>query len=281
MSAVASIQNRMNTYGAISRAIPKLLQPATLRPNSNLRGLATTTTMLPNQAGRVRNWPSNSNPVNSFITARNYSSNNGTKYEIRFANNTSTSRYFAVYQKFPNAPGLRSVAWKVVGIPPGGTGSTQWTMDFGVAIANWQTGPPGIYAEQQIVPAQLGEEYKIVQSPNDIDIPMINPKPTKDFSSDKDLIKLVNTTPQKMISGLALSGNLLAVEDLNGGETSNFIVHPTYYVATFRNIKPGMMLDSGAQLTPVKVEFEHGATIMQVAAMVDAGLRKLVATTVE
>ncbi len=138
--------------------------------------------------------------------------------------------------------------------------------------------------EQQIVPAKLGEGYKIIPSPGDGDIPiyMITPKPVQDFRKpDADLIKLNNNTPQKMIAGFTLADNLLAVEELSGGETSNFVVHPTYFVATFHSIKPGMMVDAGTQLTPVKVEFEQGATIMQVEATVDAGIQKLVATTIQ
>ncbi len=179
-------------------------------------------------------------------------------------------------------PGLKSIAWKVVGIPPNGTATTQWTMDYGVAIANWQMGPPGIYTEQQIVPAKLGHSYKIIKSPDDIDIPMINPTPTHEFGvQNADLIKLNNSAPQKLVAGFALAGDLLAVEPLSGGATSNFVVHPTYCVATYHNIKRGMMVDAGAQLTPVIVEFDHGATIVEVEATVDAGIQKLVATTVK
>ncbi len=171
----------MNIYGAISKAhpVPKLSQYTLQLAKRNFGGLATTIILRPNQ-GRIRSWPC-SPLLASHITARNYSDkakvDAGTKYEIWFKNSTPTSRHFAVYQKFPNTPGLRSIAWKVVGIPPSGTGSTQWTMDFGVAIVNWQTGTPGIQTEQQIVPAKLGEGYKIILSPGDGDIPMITPKP--------------------------------------------------------------------------------------------------------
>ncbi len=273
--AVAFLYSRMNVYGTISR---------TLRSKRNFYNLATT--IRPNQ-DRVRNSSRSPRLASHWdidVPARNYYSDKlGTMYEIRFKNSTPTSRYFAVYQKFPNTPGLKSIAWKVVGIPPNGTTTTQWTMDFGVAIANWQTGPPGrgIYTEQQIVPAKLGQGYKIVPSPDDGDIPMINPTPVQKFGKqDADLIKLNNSTPQKMVAGFALAGNLLAVEGLSGGETSNFVVHPTYFVATYHSIKPGMMVDAGAQLTPVKVEFDQGATIVEVEATVDAGIQKLVATTV-
>ncbi len=263
----------MNVYGTISR---------TLRSKRNFYNLATT--IRPNQ-GRVRNSSRSPRLASHWdidVPARYYSAELGTMYEIRFKNSTPTSRHFAVYQKFPMTPGLKSIAWKVVGIPPNGTASTRWIMNYGVAIANWQTGPPGIYTEQQIVPAKLGEGYQIIKSPGDGDIPMISPSPVREFDKQNaDLIKLNNSTPQKMIGGFALAGNLLAVEPLSGGETSNFVVHPTYFVATYHSIKPGMMVDAGVQLSPVIVEFDQGATIVEVEATVDAGIQKLVATTVQ
>ena len=49
----------------------------------------------------------------------------------------------------------------------------------------------------------------------------------------------------------------------------------TYYVATYRSIQQGQLVDSGIQLGPVEVKYENGYTKAEVMATVVAGRYQL------
>jgi hypothetical protein len=72
--------------------------------------------------------------------------------------------------------------------------------------------------------------------------------------------------------GFTVSNNIIAVEDGVGGEQETiYRVHPTYYVACYRNIILGQLIDEGVVIGPVEVKFEGGAKSTKVVALKDAG----------
>ena len=89
-------------------------------------------------------------------------------------------------------------------------------------------------------------------------------------NTDPEQIKLVNETSQKLDLGFTVDNSLMAVQSVHGGEGINFVVHPTYYVATYRSIQQGQLVDSGIQLGPVELEV-NGYTKAEVMATVVAG----------
>ena len=53
---------------------------------------------------------------------------------------------------------------------------------------------------------------------------------------------------------------------VEGGESINFVVHAQYYVACYRGMKHGQLVDTGVELGPVEVKFENGITSVTVTA---------------
>ena len=188
-------------------------------------------------------------------------------------NATDQPWHFGVYQKHPMSPGLTSVAWQVRGIPPQAgsvpsSAQVTWKMDYGLCIANFDKDQQR-YTGKQFAPAYLGNVYKV----DSLDgIPNIEAKPTATGSPDQ--IVLVNNTgppATALTMGFTLSNNIIAVEDNVGGKQETiYRVHPTYYVACYRNIVLGQMVDEGVVIGPAEVKYEGGAKQMTVEASKDA-----------
>ena len=192
-----------------------------------------------------------------------------TNYTVRFKNSTQNAYHFAVYQKYPASPGLDSVAWQVRGLGPGATNRVDWTLDYQVAIANWDVNG-GLYSGVQMAPATLGQFYEVITEESDI--PVINTAATQ--TDGPGLIKLQNNTnPPKSVSmGFAISNTLVAAEkQVGAGECVEFSVHPQYYVACFRAIKQGQLVSEGIELGPVTLEFQNEYTDYTVEATTVAG----------
>lgn len=197
-----------------------------------------------------------------------------TSYNIKCINSTDKSYFFAVYQTFPNSPGLRSVAWEIRGVPPKGqlpsTSDIDWTLIYGVSIASWDRNGQ-TYTGQQIVDAEIGNTYHVEMTEGVI--PAIDPIPKGNFTPG--LIKFKNNTSQVLDMGFTINGSLVAVQSVSGGETINFDVHPSYYVACYRSIQRGQLVDSGIEIGPVKVEYPMGYTKCEVEATVVGGMYTL------
>ena len=61
-----------------------------------------------------------------------------------------------------------------------------------------------------------------------------------------------------------VSNNIIAVEDDVGGQQETILlyrVHPTHYVACYRNIVLGQLVDEGVVIGPVEVKYEGGAKV--------------------
>lgn len=192
-----------------------------------------------------------------------------TNYHITCINSTDKSYHFGVYQTFPNSPGLKSIAWQVRGVPPKGqvpsTSDIDWNLMYGVSIANWDANGQK-YTGKQVVGAELGKAYKVIMTEGNI--PTIHPIPIGTTSPGQ--IKFTNDTTQNLDMGFTLSSDLITVQNVSGGETIFYEVHPTYYVACYRNIKQGQLVDSGIEIGPVEVKFQDGYSKCDVeAAIVD------------
>ena len=178
------------------------------------------------------------------------------RYTLRFKNSTQNAYHFAVYQKYPNSPGLDSVAWQIQGLGPGATSRVDWSLDYQSAIVRWDANDSR-YSGIQMQLAALGQSYKI--NTEDRDIPVISATPVG--TTDPGQIKLKNNTnpPQTMNLGLAIANKLVAaVKGVHSGESVKFRVHPKYYIACFCGIKEGQLVSDheGVELGPVTVEFK-------------------------
>ena len=189
-----------------------------------------------------------------------------TQYNVLFKNNTEEAYHFAIYQEFPDAPGLRTLAFQVRGVPSEGTGVATWDMIFQTAVTKWD--PDGEkFSGLQERSADLQKKYEVRMV--DKDIPSINPEPVG-IAGD-GIILLKNETNKTLSLGFAIDRSLVGVQEVHAGETSEYYVHPTYYIAVYRNIQEGSMVDSGVVMGPVTLEFADGYTSYEVEAAIDGG----------
>ena len=197
----------------------------------------------------------------------------GEEYEMKFENATDQPWHFAVYQKYPTSPGLSSVAWQVRGLPPQKTGSpapgatVSWTMSYGVSIADFDMDQQK-FTGNQFAPANLGNEYQIKSSDG---IPDIQSTPTGTTASDQIVLTNNTSSPVTPVTvGFTVSNNLIAAEQEVGGQQSTtFRVHPSYYVACYRNISLGQLVDQGVSIGPLMVEYTGGAHTHTIQAYKD------------
>ena len=183
-----------------------------------------------------------------------------TTFTIRFKNETKHSYHFGVYQTLPLSPGLKSVVWKSEGVPSYGSAQVNWSLNYATAVTEWERNDT-VCTGKQIVPATTGNIYRcgIVEG----DIPSISPegKPGRDGQ-----IALINDTNKQLNLGLAIDGHVVATNLVGGGEGINFVVSAQYYVACYRGITQGQLVDMGVELGPVEVKFENGITSATVTA---------------
>ena len=189
-----------------------------------------------------------------------------TRYNVVFKNNTEEAYHFTIYQEYPDSPGLGTLAFQVRGVPSRGRNDATWDMKFATAVIKWDT-YNNKWSAIQIQHAELKNKYevKMVQQ----DIPSIDPEPV-DTTGDK-MILLKNATNKTLNLGFAIDGALIAVQEAHGGEIIKYYVHPTYYIAVYRNIQEGSMVDSGVVMGPVTLEFADGYTSYEVEAAIDGG----------
>ena len=140
-------------------------------------------------------------------------------------------------------------------------------MTYGVSIVNWHK-YNGTYTGEQIVTAQLGKTYEVVLTEGTI--PAINSIPIC-TETDSGLIGFKNNTNRPLDMGFTIDGSLIAVQNVCGGETIFFDVHPTYYVACYRSLQRGQLVDSVVALSPVEVKYEDGYTYCEVEAAISNG----------
>ena len=72
-----------------------------------------------------------------------------------------------------------------------------------------------------------------------------------------------------------MAHNLITVRTFHGGESVQFFVHPTYYVALFREIQVGELVTSDIAISPIQVKFDSGFKNATVTAVNDGGTYKL------
>ena len=190
-----------------------------------------------------------------------------TEYHVQLVNSTKEAYHFGIYQTFPDSPGLQSVAWQIARLGHGAEETVSWKLEYSVAITNWDASK-NAYRGKQISPAELKKTYEVKTV--DGDIPDINDDPIGGAADGH--IKLANNTKEPLKMGFGIDGKLLVIQDgVHPGETSEFYVHPKYYVACYRSIKPGQMVDAGVQLEPVELRFDRGYTTYKVEAVDDGG----------
>ena len=127
--------------------------------------------------------------------------------------------------------------------------------------------------EASLLRLSLATTWMVFQACNNLDgVPSIESKPVGVGSADQIILKNETGPPAVTLSmGFTVSNNIIAVEDnVGGGQETIYRVHPTYYVACYRSIKLGQLVDAGIVIGPVEVKYEGGARKAKVAATKDA-----------
>ena len=90
-------------------------------------------------------------------------------------------------------------------------------------------------------------------------------------------INFKNNTQTTLKMGFCLNDKVIAVnpDGVEAGNTMQYQVHPTYYMACYRNIQQGQLITSDQALGPVTVKFPSGSTKATVKAGVENGQNKL------
>ena len=118
------------------------------------------------------------------------------------------------------------------------------------------------YTGIQFAPAHLGNNYKIISLDG---IPSISTTPTGTGNPDQIILKNSTGPPATKLSvGFTLNNKVVVVENNVGGlQKTLFHVHPTYYVACYRNIVPGQLVDEGVVIGPIEVRYDafHAAVV--------------------
>lgn len=199
-------------------------------------------------------------------------------HRVELVNNTEKCYHFAIYQRpHPKSPGLRSVAWKVRGVPPRGVVASasfvEWKAgDYGVCIADWNKTRER-YFERQIIVARLGESYKVSTSDCD-DIPSICP--TSVGKTAERCISLTNESGETLALGITLDLSMVAVQTVVHGGSLNFCAESnSFCVSCYSYIQGGQLTVLTSLLAPVDVSFDDEYEHCKVVATNHNGKRLL------
>ena len=212
-------------------------------------------------------------------TGKNLTASDTEQYKIHCVNNTDENYYFGVYQDFPKSPGLQSVAWQVRKVAKRGSHPTRadvdWVMEYGITLTDWDENLDKFTGTLQ-EKAELGNEYQAI---SDGEFQVIDPNPTGQTSKGQVVFRNNTKNPYAMDlnMGFTIDSKIIASKrDVHPNEFTLFDVHPQYFVACFRKIELGQLVDSGIALGPLEVQFVDGSTTMTVEALIDGGEYKLV-----
>ena len=156
-------------------------------------------------------------------------------YKLGFRNTTSEGLWFVLYQYKYTYDGQDSVAWKVRGVPSKGSDSVPWTLNYGVALVDFQQDPVKRYTiTQGPFSAELGQTYEVLTGKSGIQ--SISPTSIGPAPSSKIVI-VNNTTPGEELSvGITLNDCLIAAEHgVGGGMVSAYDTYKDYFVDCYTN----------------------------------------------
>ena len=185
-------------------------------------------------------------------------------YYVNFKNLTDRTWTMAVYQTFPESPGLDSVAWKRTTVPTHGFSGVTWAVEYNVALADYeQTTPLGVYTASQVLDTALGSEWEVVFKD---DVQQLNFVGT--LGSDlKDYIVVHNDSGLMANPGIGMSGYGSAYQrDVLSNNAAQFKVTPVYWVGLFRNVQLGEVISSNVESGPLRLEFDGGSNVVNITA---------------
>ena len=184
-------------------------------------------------------------------------------YSLQLFNATRNGYKFCIYTKPPKSIGLRTVAWKCRWVPAAGevpsSASVDWTVDYGVAICNFDQNGKGTTG-LQIMGVQLGHTYEVLPGPT------INSSSIPDKLIEDGEVKFTNNSKHTMEMGFTIDRNIMGTQNVRYGESILLDVHEKYYVALYRSKIEGDAITSDVIAGPTEVTFDKGTTKYKVTA---------------
>jgi len=185
-------------------------------------------------------------------------------YYVNFANMTDRTWTMAVYQTFPESPGLDSVAWKRTTVPTHGFSGVDWTVEYNVALADYaQTTPLGVYTASQVLDTQLGSEWEVIFQDEVQQLNFVG-----SLGSDlREYIVIHNDSGLVANPGIGMSGYGSAYQrDVLSNNAAQFKVTPVYWVGLFRSVVLGEVISSNVEAGPLRLEFDGGNNVADISA---------------
>lgn len=195
-------------------------------------------------------------------------------YYVNFNNKTDRTWTMAVYQTFPESPGLDSVAWKRTTVPTHGFSGVDWSVDYNVALADYrQTTPLGVYTASQVLDSALGSEWEVIFQD---DVQQLNFLGS--LGSDlQDYIVIHNYSGLVANPGIGMSGYGSAYQrDVLSNNAAQFKVTPVYWVGLFRNVQLGEVISSNVEAGPLRLEFDGGSNVANITANRNGDVMELI-----
>lgn len=185
-------------------------------------------------------------------------------YYVNLNNMTDRTWTMAVYQTFPESPGLDSVAWKRTVVPTHGNSGVTWSVDYNVALADYeQTTPLGVYTASQVLDTQLGSEWEVIFQDDVQQLKFVGA-----LGSDlQDYVLIHNNSGLVANPGVGMSGYGSAYkQDVLSNNAAQFKVTPVYWVGLFRNVVLGEVISSNVESGPIRLEFDGGSNVADIRA---------------
>jgi rhizosphere induced protein len=205
-------------------------------------------------------------PISATATAlqANVAGLASTIYSIDFQNSTPDTWTLSVYQTLPSSPGLKSVSWKQTTVPKSGESGVQWNISYLVGIANYkQQGGKGVYKASQKLSTQLGSKWACRFLDNTQQL-------FENGSMAAGQVVIENQSGDFANLGIGMDGDLALVQsDVYSGNSAQFEVTPTYWVALYKDVVQGGVISSNQIHGPIQAVFPSGVTRLTHEASVD------------
>ena len=162
-----------------------------------------------------------------------------TRYTLHCKNRTNIPLYFVVYQAYPRHQ-LESVAWQVQGVPENGNEPISWSMDYGIALAEYHHDLQQ-YITIKTVDTPLGSMYAVTEVAG---VPDISGNVVGGAGSPEQMA-LQNETTTPVNTGFTLGEKLIGAERNVGGQSiSIYDTSNTYTVTCYSTeVKDGEVMN--------------------------------------
>jgi hypothetical protein len=183
-------------------------------------------------------------------------------YYVNYTNMTDRTWTMAVYQTFPESPGLDSVAWKRTTVPTHGFSGVSWAVEYNVALADYeQTTPLGVYTASQVLDSQLGSEWEVIFQDDVQQLKFVGA-----LGSDlQEYVVIHNNSGLVANPGIGMSGYGSAYQrDVLSNNAAQFKVTPVYWVGLFRSVIQGEVISSNVESGPLRLEFDGGNNVAEI-----------------